>query len=73
MPAMNTSRSKWMIVTILTVGSMIGMLRGTQARQKWVFKMKNRYAEKRLLAEQKKLLRNGGVVLDDIELAAFHK
>jgi hypothetical protein len=35
--------------------------------------MKNRYEEKRQLAEQKKLLRSGGVPLDDIEIAAFHK
>ncbi len=70
---MNISRSKWMIVRILAVGSVIGMLKGTQARQKWVFKMMNRRAEKKQLAEQKKLLREGGVALDDIEIAAFHK
>jgi hypothetical protein len=35
--------------------------------------MKNRFEEKRQLAEHKKLARSGGVLLDDIELASFHK
>ncbi|MBA4167357.1 MAG: hypothetical protein H0X41_07440 [Chitinophagaceae bacterium] len=70
---MYTFGSKRMVILILTVGTCIGILKGTEARQKWVFKIKNRYEEKRQLAEQKKLLRSGGVPLDDIEIAAFHK
>jgi len=70
---MNTFNSKWAAVLVLTVGTCIGVVRGPEARQKWVFKIKNRYEGKRQLAEQKRLLRNGGVPLDDIELAAFHK
>lgn len=70
---MNTFSSRWVVILVITVGSVIGMVRGAQARQKWVFKMKNRYEEKRQLAEQKKLRRSGGVPLDDIELASFHK
>ena len=65
--------NRWMIVLIVTVGTAIGILKGSEAKQKWVFKLKNRYEEKRQLAEQKKLLRTGGVALDDIELASFHK
>lgn len=64
--------NRWAIVLILTVGTIIGILKGTEAKQKWVFKIKNRYEEKRHLAEQKKVLRQGGVLLDDIEFAAFH-
>ena len=56
----------------LTVGSIVGIFRGNEARQKWVFRVKSRFDEKRQLAEQKKLMREGGVALDDIELAAFH-
>ena len=56
----------------LTVGSIVGIFRGNEARQKWVFRIKSRFDEKRQLAEQKKLMREGGVALDDIELAAFH-
>ena len=58
---------------IVSVGTVISMFKGSEARQKWVFKIKNRFEEKKLLAEHKKLVRSGGVVLDDIELASFHK
>ena len=64
--------SRWMIILILTVGTVIGILKGSEARQKWVFKIKNRYEDKKQQAEYKKLLRSGGVVLDDIEIASFH-
>lgn len=70
---MNTFRNRWMVVLILTVGTFVGVVKGAEARQKWVFKIRNRYNEKRQLAEQKRLLRSGGVPLDDIEIAAFHK
>lgn len=70
---MNKVNNKWVMVLILFVGTAIGILKGSEARQKWVFKIKNRYEEKRQLAEQKKILRSGGVELDDIELASFHK
>ena len=64
--------SRWMMVLLLTVGTVIGILKGSEARQKWVFKIKNRYEEKKQQAEYKKLLRSGGVALDDIEIASFH-
>jgi hypothetical protein len=70
---MSEFNSKWVIVLVLVAGTVIGMFKGTEARQKWLFKMKNRYEEKRQLAEQKRLLRSGEVPLDDIELASFHK
>ena len=70
---MSEFNSKWVIVLVLVVGTVIGMFKGAEARQKWLFKMKNRYEEKRQLAEQKRLQRSGEVPLDDIELASFHK
>jgi hypothetical protein len=48
------------------------MFKGTEAKQKWVFRIKSRFEEKRHLAEEKKIVRQGGVALDDIEIAAFH-
>ena len=65
--------NKWMKVLILTAGTVIAIFKGNEARQKWVFKFKNRCEEKKQLAEEKKILRSGGVALDDIEMAAFHK
>jgi hypothetical protein len=50
----------------------VGIFKGNEAKQKWVFRIKSRFDEKRHLAEQKKVLQQGGVALDDIELAAFH-
>jgi hypothetical protein len=60
------------LVLAITIGTVVGIFRGTEAKQKWVFKIRSRFDEKRQLAEQKKLVRGGGVALDDIELAAFH-
>jgi hypothetical protein len=60
------------LLLALSIGTIVGIFRGNEAKQKWVFRIKSRFDEKRLLAEQKKLVRGGGVALDDIELAAFH-
>ena len=70
---MNTVNNRWAILLILIVGSFIGIFKGAEARQKYVFKIKNRFDEKRQMAEERRVLRSGGVALDDIELAAFHK
>ena len=70
---MNQINNKGVLVLILTVGSVINVFKGAEARDKWVFKMKNRFEEKRQLQEHKKLAKAGGVLLDDIELASFHK
>ena len=61
------------MLTLLTVGTFIGLFKGTEAKQKWMFKIKNREQSKRMLADQKKEQRNGAVPLDEIELAAYHR
>ena len=68
---MNTFRHKLIIMLAVFVGSIVGLFRGTEARQKWVYKIKSRYEDKRQMA-MKKTLQPGEVMLDDIELAAFH-
>ena len=70
---MKQLNNKWILILIITVGSVINIFKGSEARNKWVFKIKNRFEEKKQLAEYKKLARSGEVVLDDIELASFHK
>ena len=70
---MNQLNNKWLLTLFIIVGTAISIFKGAEARQKWVFKMKNRFEEKKQLAEQKKMQRSGGVLLDDIELASFHK
>jgi hypothetical protein len=69
---MTKSSNKMAVYFVIGVGSLIGMVRGEQAKQKWVFKIRSKYDNKRLIAEKRELARNGGVLLDDIEMASFH-
>ena len=70
---MKKLRNRLILFVALSIGSILGIFKGSEAKQKWVFRIKTRMDEKRLMAEQKKLLKGGAVMLDDIELAAFHK
>ena len=65
-------KNKMIVFLAVTVGGMIGVVKGEEAKQKWVFRMKSKYENRRLMAERKSLARKGGVLLDDIELAAYH-
>lgn len=68
---MNQFQHKLVIMLAVFVGSIVGLFKGTEAKQKWVYKIKSRYEDKRQMAA-KKSLQPGQVMLDDIELAAFH-
>jgi len=65
-------RNKFLLFFVISVGSVIGMVRGEEAKQKWVFKIKSRVDTKKLIAEKRQLAKKGGVLLDDIEMASFH-
>jgi hypothetical protein len=71
-PAMKGVKNKMVVFLAVSVGGMIGLLKGEEARQKWVFRMRSKYENRRLMAERKSLARKGGVLLDDIELASYH-
>ena len=60
------------LLLALTVGTIVGIFKGSEAKQKWIFKIRSNFEEKRQIAEQRKVIREGGVALDDIEIAAFH-
>jgi hypothetical protein len=64
--------NKMIIFLAITVGTVIGVFKGEEAKQKWVFKIKTKYDNKRLMAERRSMARKGGVILDDIELASYH-
>ena len=66
-------KNKMVIFLAVTIGGMVGLIKGEEAKQKWVFKIKSKYENRRLIAERKSIARKGGVLLDDIELAAYHK
>lgn len=60
------------IVLMVALAGFVGFFLGSEAKQKWVSKFKNRYDNRKHLAEQKSFIRKGGVLLDDIELEAYH-
>ena len=64
--------NKMVVFLAVTIGTVIGVFKGEEAKQKWVFKMRTKYDNRRLMAERRSTVRKGGVLLDDIELAAFH-
>jgi len=70
---MKKQMNRLILFMALSVGTIVGILKGSEAKQKWVFRIKSRLEEKRHLAELKKMQKGGGVLLDDIEIAAFHK
>ena len=65
-------KNKMVIFAAVTIGGMIGLIKGEEAKQKWVFRLRSKYETRRLVAERKSIARKGGVLLDDIELASFH-
>jgi len=65
-------KNKFLLFFVISVGSVIGIVRGEEAKQKWVFRIKSRVDNKKLIAEKKQLAKKGGVLLDDIEMASFH-
>ena len=65
-------KNKMVVFLAVSVGGMIGLIKGEEAKQKWVFRLKSKYENRRLMAERKSIARKGGVLLDDIELAAYH-
>ncbi|HTQ63954.1 MAG TPA: hypothetical protein VMI12_04110 [Puia sp.] len=69
---MRRSTNKAVLFLVITIGSIIGLFKGEEARQKWVFKIRSKYDNKRLIAERKLIARKGGVLLDEIEMSSFH-
>jgi hypothetical protein len=65
-------KNKVVVFAAVTIGGMIGLIKGEEAKQKWVFRIRSKFENRRLMAERKSIARKGGVLLDDIELAAYH-
>jgi hypothetical protein len=65
-------KKKVVLFLAVTIGGAIGLVRGEEAKQKWVFRIRSKYENRRLMAERKSIARKGGVLLDDIEMAAYH-
>jgi hypothetical protein len=69
---MNRTKQLSAILLLVLLGAFIWVFKGSEAKQKWAFKIKNIYDNRRQAAENKQIARNGGVLLDDIELASYH-
>ena len=65
-------KQRMVVFLAVTVGGMIGIVKGEEAKQKYVFRLRSKFENRRLMAERKLIARKGGVLLDDIELAAYH-
>jgi hypothetical protein len=57
---------------VMVLATIVGWVKGPEAKQKLVYKWKTSYNEKRQLAKKRMALRKGQVVLDDVEWAAYH-
>ena len=55
---------------IMIAGSVIGVIKGQEVRNKWVSKMKFRYEERK--DNKKQHVQPGEIALDDIEEATYH-
>lgn len=69
---MKKIKLRLLVLLIITGGFLVGAFKGDEARQKWVFKIRSKYDDRKQMAEKKSIVRKGGVLLDDIEIAAFH-
>jgi len=69
---MGRYKNRLVVFLAVTIGTIIWLFRGEEAKQKWVFKIKSKYDNKRLMAERKSIVRKGGVLLDEVEMASFH-
>jgi hypothetical protein len=70
---MKKYRNKIMLALIVVVGSLLGVVKGGEARQKFVQRYKSRQSPKSNLTIAYKETKSGPVELDDIELAAYHQ
>jgi len=48
-------KNKFLLFFVISVGSVIGIVRGEEAKQKWVFRIKSKVDYKKLIAEKKRL------------------
>lgn len=57
---------------VMAGATIVGWVKGTEAKQKMVYRWKMSFEEKRALAKKRMAQRQGQVMLDDIEWAAYH-
>jgi predicted metal-dependent enzyme (double-stranded beta helix superfamily) len=66
---MKQMNHKIILASILAGGLFVGIVKGQEARSRWVTKMKTRREDRKMKLEKNP----GEVTLDDFEIASFHK
>jgi hypothetical protein len=70
---MKKAYRNFLLSLVMLLAPFVGWVKGSEAKQKWVYKWKSSYNDKRQLARKRMETRKGGVILDEIEWASFHK
>jgi hypothetical protein len=69
---MNKFYRGFLLGAVMAVATVVGWVKGNDAKQKLVYRWRTSYDEKRQLAKKRMAQRRGQVVLDDVEWASFH-
>ena len=69
---MNNFYRNFLFGAVVVLATVLGWVKGPEAKQKWMYKWKSSYNEKRQLAKKRLAHRKGQVVLDDVEWASYH-
>ncbi|MDE3247217.1 MAG: hypothetical protein KGO82_01065 [Bacteroidota bacterium] len=69
---MNKFYRGFLLGAMVAIATIVGWVKGNDAKQKLVYRWRTSYEEKRQLAKKRMAQRRGQVVLDDVEWASFH-
>ncbi|GAO41824.1 hypothetical protein [Flavihumibacter petaseus] len=69
---MKRFQQKVVVLLAVVISSVIGAIKGQEAKQKWMFRILSKQDERQSRAVRKSDAREGKVLLDDIEMAAYH-
>lgn len=69
---MKSIRQKAVILAAVMISTVIGAFKGQEAKQKWMFRILSKNDERQARAVRRADEKQGKVILDDIEMAAYH-
>ena len=69
---MRTVQHKAILMAAIVIGSVIGAVKGAEAKQKFMFRVLRKQDERQHRAVRRADAREGKVILDDIEMSSFH-
>ncbi|ULQ55134.1 hypothetical protein KJS94_10830 [Flavihumibacter rivuli] len=69
---MKSMKQKAVILAAVMISTVIGAFKGQEAKQKWMFRILSKNDERQARAVRRSDAKQGKVILDDIEMAAYH-